>query len=48
MESKKTATQSTALSTQKQELATLWMIEKALSPGPKLYNNFEEIKKDKK
>ena len=48
MESKKTATQSTALSTQKQELASLWMIEKALSPGPKLYNSFEEIKKDKK
>jgi hypothetical protein len=48
MESGKTATQSTAISTQKQELATLWMIEKALSPGPKLYNSFEDLKRDKK
>ena len=48
MESKKTATQSSAKSTQKQELATLWIIEKALSPSSKLYNSFDDIKRDKK
>tara|TARA_Y100000310_G_C20605844_1_gene775424 strand:- start:75 stop:1499 length:1425 start_codon:yes stop_codon:yes gene_type:complete len=47
MESGKYATQSTAISTQKQELAALWIIEKALSPGPKLYKSFNDIKRDK-
>jgi hypothetical protein len=45
---KKTGTSSDAASTRKQELASLWMIRSALSPGPKLYKDWDAVTKDKK
>ena len=46
LESKKTASSSDAESTKKQELASLWIIRKALKPSPKVYENIDELKKD--
>jgi len=45
---KKTGTSSDAASTRKQELASLWMIRSALSPGPKLFKDWDAVTKDKK
>jgi len=44
---KKTGTSSDAASTRKQELASLWMIRSALSPGPKLFKDWDAVTKDK-
>ena len=44
----KTGTSSDAASTRKQELASLWMIRSALSPGPKLFKDWDAVTKDKK
>ena len=44
----KTSTSTDAVTTRKQELASLWMIRSALKPSPKLFKNWEAVKKDKK